>query len=414
MASRQQAILMMTAVAFGLALLSATQLCVLGVSVSLSELILVFGMIVHLLMGAEQGSNTPARFVPVMVLFVLGTVPGFAVTLATLGRVPFAVYGLLANGWIALLLAYLHCGFDYGRQPLDRLAMMFVSISTVYFCLVLALACFNSAALYLQDQVAELGLDELVGPDDFEPVHLFVGFSSDPNQLAFYSLVCAFFALQLRERMGTVAALVCFAVAAAAGLLAKSDSYVFAMIALLGVAVTMAIFYRRANVLGLLIIVPAATFGLVEAGRIVAEIQEIVSAGDPNLTRVALWTNGNAAGLDRPLIDQGPGAWAGFEGPYETFGSHNSAIEYLTYAGLLGAARLFACAATLWRKALWSVRTMLPAGTVALTILHDMLRHPAIRLAAYCIIAQLWSTLPAYQRRGRRRRLWRQGRRLAV
>ena len=178
---------MMTAVAFGLALSSATQLCVPGVPVGLSELILVCGIIVHILMGAVQGSNAPARFVPVMVLYVLATVPGFAVTLTTLGQTPCAVYGLLAYGWITLLLAYLHYGFDYGRQPLDRLAMMFVILSTVYFCVVLALAWFDPAAVD--------------------------------------------------------------------GFLVKSDSYVFAIIALLGVAVTMEIFYRPAYVLGLLIVV---------------------------------------------------------------------------------------------------------------------------------------------------------------
>jgi len=119
---------------------------------------------------------------------------------------------------------------------------------------------------------------------------------------------------------------------------------------------------------------------------------------------VALRTNGNAAGLDRPLIGHGTGVWSRFEGPYETFGSHNSAIEYLTYAGLIGAVRFLACAAALWWKALWSGRAMLLAGTAALMLFHDMLRHPVIRLAACYNAAQLWSTVPAYQRRERRPR----------
>jgi len=409
MATRQQTLVMIMLVALAFATSTMTALRAPGIPVGLAELILIGCMIVHIPLGnGVHGGNLPNRFVPFLFAMLVAMLPGYFVTLTTEGQVPSALYNLIASVWVVLLFAYLHFGFDHGRGEIDMLARLFLLFSSVYFGAVLLLSVFDPAMVYLQDDIETLRLD---GPGDEEgegPVFRLVGFSTNPNQLALHSLVCAFFALELWKRNGFFLSVVCLGLAIAAGLMAQSDAFLFSAIALIGIWVTMGIVFNRSVVLGLVIIVPAVTAIALSIGPIVRDIQEVANARDQGDTRFTLWENGIAAGLERPFFGLGPGAWSGFEGPRGLEEAHNSAIDYFSNAGLLGITVLaIGVVVLLWRAFAAKEAAML-AGVVAILMFaafHNVLRQPIMWLGLYYIAQRVWpgARTSAVRRRGRRR-----------
>lgn len=424
MATRQQTLGMTAVIAMAFAISTFTAFRFESVPLGLSELIIVACLIAHLPLGfGVHGGNTPNRLVPFVTVLVFATLPGYVVTLSVDGSYAMAHHGLMSSVYILVLFTWLHFGFDHKVFSLDRLGQMFVVFSSVYFGVVIALAWLDPAAVYAQDQIEDLILRANQGEEDIELAIRLVGFSTNPNQLGLHALVVAFFALRLRRALGNVGFLVCFGAAVGAGLMSKSDAFLFAIIALLGSAIFMGVVFRGSVIGGIALVLPAVVIGILVLDPVVEQIQEIVSTKDQNLTRFTLWENGIEAGLDRPLLGLGPGAWSGYEGPKELEEAHNTAIDHFAIGGLLGLFVLLIGTAAMVLRTLLARDAVLLGGVLALIVFatfHYVLRQPVIWLLIYYVVQQAWPAgvrsrrrpargkrvyrAPGDPRRGRRRR----------
>ena len=409
MSSRRQSLLMIFLVALAFALSSFTRLRFPGLPLGISEVILVGCIVAHVPVGLGiHGGNQPNRFMPFLFLMLVATLPGYFGTVSSEGNLPAALHDLVAFTWVVVLFAYLHFGFDHKQVDLDKLIGAFMMFSSVYFALVIVLHFFDPDLVYRTSDF-NTALQSVEDRKDLalEYVLRLSGFSSNPNQLALHCLVVAFFSLQLYKRNGFVLTFVCFGLAVVVGIMSKSDAFLFALIALVAISVFMGILFNKSLVLGLLLIVPSLVFLAIFFNPIVNELQTIASASDQDSVRFKLWANGISAGLDKPLIGLGPGAWSGYNGPKGMEEAHNSAIDYFTNAGLIGLTVLIIGMVGIVFKTLVSKQSVLLGGVVALilfSMFHNVLRQPMLWLGFYYIAQRVWSTQSSRHSRSRRRR----------
>ena len=411
MSSRRQSLLMIFLVALAFALSSFTRLRFPGLPVGISEVILVGCIVAHVPVGLGiHGGNQPNRFMPFLFLMLVATLPGYFGTISSEGNLPAALHDLAAFTWVVVLFAYLHFGFDHKQVDLDKLVGAFMMFSSVYFALVIVLHFFDPDLVYRTDDFGTaIQRVEQLNDVAWEYVLRLSGFSSNPNQLSLHCLVVAFFSLQLYKRNGFVLTFVCFGLAVVVGIMSKSDAFLFALIALVTISLFMGILFNKSVVLGLVLIVPSLAFLAVFFNPIVNELQTIASAKDQDSVRFELWANGISAGLNKPLIGLGPGAWSwsNVDGPEDMEEAHNSAIDYFTNAGLIGLTVLIIGMVGIVFKTLISKQSVLLGGVVALilfSMFHNVLRQPMLWLGFYYIAQQVWSTQSGRHSHSRRRR----------
>ena len=367
MATRQQtlAMIMMISLAFTLSTMSALRFG--NLPLGFAEIILILCLVVHLPLGhGVHGGNSPNRFVPVLVLLLLAMLPGYFVTLIQDGVVPYVLYNLIATVWVVVLFAYLHFGFDHGRGEIDQLARFFLFFSSLYFVIVLVLAWFDPPTVYGTDSLGLVTGDAL--NEDGSLTFRLIGLSTNPNQLALHALIASFFALVLWRRNGTLVSFVCLALAAAVGVLSKSDAFLFAEVALVGIWVVAGIVFGRSVVLGLVVLVPVVIAAVILFRPVLHIVQDIASTGGQNDIRFALWENGILAGLERPFIGLGPGSWSGLDGPRQLEEAHNSAVDYFSNAGLIGLSVMLIGAGALLLRALVTRQAAMLAGATAIIL----------------------------------------------
>jgi len=113
-------------------------------------------------------------------------------------------------------------------------------------------------------------------------------------------------------------------------------------------------------------------------------------------TRLSLYTNGLRAWSDRPLLGHGVQMVGGLTGPYEKNEAHNTIIDWLTFAGVIGLIPLVAWSWLLVDHA-WRRRNVLGVGTLlAIGIFAQFglyVRHPLFWVVA-CAFASLPGQLP--------------------
>ena len=273
MATRQQTFGMLAVIALAFAVSSMTALRLPGLPIGLSEFILVVCMIVHIPLGfGIHGGNQPNRFVPFLFLLLVATLPGYALNITSEAiDQAGASYNLIAMVYVVLLFAYLHFGFDHGKFDLDKLVQLFVVLSALYFLIVIGLSQVEPSLVYAQDDIDELMA--LANADGEMELRL-VGFAANPNQLALHALVVLFFVLRLRSKSSFMGTAICFLAAATVGLLAQSDAFLFAMIAMVGVSVVMGIVFNGSGMTKILVLAPAIVIGLLVVDPLAGAVQE--------------------------------------------------------------------------------------------------------------------------------------------
>ncbi len=396
------------ALALSFALSTMTGLRFAGLPVGVAELIVLLCLVVHLPLGfGVHGGNPPSFFLPFLTVIFFAALPGFIITLNSEGLVDHALYSLVASIWILLLFAYLHYGFDYSQVDIAQLVNIFLLLSCLYFAVVLVLSFVEPSLVYLGDDIADR-LSDARSAQEREDAAIFrlVGFSTNPNQIAFHALIASVFAVQLWKRNGSVYSLIALALAFAVGFLGKSDAFLFAEVALIGVAIVAGIIFGRSYILALVIIVPAVFFAVVALPTAMNSIQEIASSGDQDATRYNLWANGITSGLERPLTGLGPGAWSGLEGPRGVEEAHNTVIDYFSNTGIIGGAIMVLGILAISFRSIIRLNANAAAGLAALLVFctfHNMVRHPLLWLAVYYIAHQLWPGVQEMSKQGRKR-----------
>jgi len=395
-------------IAIGFTLSTMTQFRVGGLPVGVAELLLISCMLVHIPLGlGVHGSNKPNRFLPVLFLLFLVTVPGFIFSFNESNEGAQALYDFIAWAWVIALFTYLQFGFDHTQIDLDRLAQLFLAFSSLYFAIMLALIVVEPELVYVDEQLLNLYDKQGDILSDEEPRLRLIGFSNNPNQVALHALVCAFFAIHLVKRSGFLLSSIALVLAGAVGFFTGSDAFLFAMVALVSTAIVLGIMLNQSVIWGLVILVPALAALVIFGPQLAREILGLAQAGDQDLTRFNLWRNGIEAGFSSPVFGLGPGAWSGFEGPFGDEESHNVLIDYFSQAGVIGVALMLLSILGLLFRSIIVKRATLFAGLSAIFVyamFHNVLRQPVMWLAVYLVAQSVWSGSGSGAQRSRSRR----------
>jgi hypothetical protein len=228
------------------------------------------------------------------------------------------------------------------------------------------------------------------------------GWSNDPNQLGFF---CAFLSLtavhlaETAERFDeTLAALACVALGLWVGILTKSDSFVLCMAAA-GIVFMIAkarvwmsatagptvggVIFVFALLSVPFLLAAAAPLAPAFVKYVQEESTTVYDDDNQGATRVALWTEAAAKGVEAGLLGYGPGPHLTSKSfkrpPPAKFEAHNTVMELFTQGGLVAVlAFLWLCLATLlsvWRARLPAL-TALTFGFIVFSTFHYFVRHP--------------------------------------
>lgn len=228
------------------------------------------------------------------------------------------------------------------------------------------------------------------------------GWSNDPNQLGLFCAFLSLAALHLAEsakRLGErLAALACVALGLWVGILTKSDSFVLCMVAasiifMIAKARVWLTATTGPSVSGVILV-----FGLLSVPFLLAAAAPLAPAfikyvqeesttvyedDNQGATRVALWTEAAAKGLEAGLLGYGPGPHLTSKSfkrpPPAKFEAHNTVMELFTQGGLIAVlAFLWLCLSTLltvWRARIPAL-TAMTFGFIVFSTFHYFVRHP--------------------------------------
>lgn len=222
----------------------------------------------------------------------------------------------------------------------------------------------------------------------------FQGWAQNPNQLAMFMLPMPFLGWYLlKQARGpgrTILYVVTIIACVAVGLATESDAlrvaWAGSLIVMLAWLWCRSIVRSRGGSLYIShVAVPIALLSLVVAlgSGIVAGIEQIsdqiYEKGERGAIGVALWTNGLEAIGHSPLFGFGPGAYSGWERPFQGREAHNTLIDWGMSTGILG----IMLHLSLWAWCAWrAIHARSPAllAVVACLVADAMfgysLRHP--------------------------------------
>lgn len=202
----------------------------------------------------------------------------------------------------------------------------------------------------------------------FEPFFFyfrFVGLSENPNQTALHMLSFLVLAVMTLAKVPdlsrTIRALGMAVVllALAIGLLSDSDAFTIASavtVVGLGAYLLVAVFRSRSMWAGAIIFFGLPALGCLaviysdEVHGVYSAIQNELEYGNQDLDRISLWVHGIDAWLRRPWLGNGIGAWSGISTPFEAREAHNTFIDWLTVAGIVGLLAYLAFLASQFRR----------------------------------------------------------------
>jgi O-antigen ligase len=222
----------------------------------------------------------------------------------------------------------------------------------------------------------------------------FRGWSENPNQMALAVAAMPFFGWWFLQRssslIGKIACAVGIALCMVAGIATKSDGLRVAWVVSSGV-IGLLMFYRvtargRSRwlhishvVIPVLLVMAVIFFGDELVARLSGVAEGIYAEGDQGEKRFTLWAHGLQAIAASPLFGFGPGAYSGYDGPFESFEAHNSFIDWGMSTGLAGILMYVALLGWITWQALRS-RNVLLVGMVTTVIVASvfgyLLRHP--------------------------------------
>ena len=373
----------------GVLLSSCTQLRVSGLPLGPGELCLLGWLSISVGVCFSQQVRAPAFVIPVVVFAGLlalsesvGLIAGLAIELYY--DVPAILHDIFA--YTFLIFAAVMMGqsliVDVRRR---KLAWLFASGGTVGLLLQLAHG---------------QGLISLPGVD---PWHFdrFRGWSNDPNQLSFLATVLVFLGLWIMQGadqlLTRLLALFFVFVAAVAGLLTKSDTFV------VSVAVALLVFFglnvrnwlsepcpsARSGIVCIVVVCsPLAFLSLAPLFPVIATFSDEASEQMYNQdgqgdTRLSLWSEALAKSLESGMVGFGPGPHLTSKSykrpPPDKFESHNTPLELLTQGGFLASFSFLGLLGfTLWRTASNGQPALcgLVCAYLVFSMFHFVLRHP--------------------------------------
>ena len=245
----------------------------------------------------------------------------------------------------------------------------------------------------------------LPGPPGVETwyFHRFLGWSENPNQLAFLATVITVLSIHLadtaRTRVSSFVAVILSVVPIIVGLLTDSDSFIVSMLAATAAYVALkSVTWLRATKLSItpqgsivamsllflpLVIIAAAPFGSLVRDQILAESAVVYTQGDQGDVRIALWQEAAEKGMMAGMLGMGPGPHLTSKSykrtPPEKFEAHNTPLDLFTQGGFLAifayiwlGASAFGAA---WRARLPTCAAIV-CGLMAFSMFHFIIRHP--------------------------------------
>jgi hypothetical protein len=301
--------------------------------------------------------------------------PCLLIAYAILALLPLTLIGLLAEtigtslrDWVAYMLSFIFImSLRIGRADIATMARVFLL----------------TLAIILLYQYASGGLSAWYA-------NRFTGGAKNPNQLALYC-ACAGLVSIVAFRW-TLARLCCIAFFCAFGILARSDAYHAALAAVLATGlICLLVPWRYSFSLGLPLILGAMAM-MVAYGSEIDQLAGVAWRGaDEGGGRLILDLNGLEAWLNSPLsiiLGNGAGNYSGLNGPFQLSESHNTPIDLLSIAGVVGLV-VFYWYPVKFALQLYSDRRValfaFYAGLLVFSLFHFVIRHPVWWFAIYAI-----------------------------
>jgi O-antigen ligase len=380
----------------GFALSSATQLRFINNVLGLSEVLLIFAIILSAIKFANSGARVSGIGVHIL-FFLLVSVFLLALGFLSAKATDYEVLGAGHDVVAYLFVASLLCAFC----QLNAFEVKKVIKTSIFVGVVLL------AGLYVlaQSYSSILGVDFWLG-------RRFKGWADNPNQLGLYFSSMPFLLLYFACQENSIARKLCYLIVLFVSLLLGYFTYSDALHLAWGVGLSTLLFFlfvrgvdsivpsERGLILKLFILISVLFLLGFSVFLLFADLNEAAlvmseSEGNQGAVRLAIWANSISAIFESPYIGWGPGAHSGIEYPHDNFEAHNSFLDWGASTGFTGLVMLFGF--VLWiLKALIKERSgFLLSGLIALIItsmFHHYLRQP---LFWFYLLAPLALVKPA-------------------
>jgi O-antigen ligase len=319
------------------------------------------------------------------------------------------VFCFVSIGLAAIILSTLLNWSAYGLYFIDPVKAIMPYIAT-FFCanaMAITIGSPNALLLLRGFLITSLAVGVvyiggfLIGFGPFFYGPRFSGLSLNPNQTAIFALCGTIIALALivksppsKLKPVYFSAL---AVNMVLGVITKSDAFMICSVPILFcVAYLIAFKFTRSflgtallGAFGSLLVITAVAIVTPDIFRsAVALVNGSLSTGNQDSDRQLLWQNGIAAWQYRPIFGNGAGAWSGLS-PFQAMEAHNSFIDWLSMAGLVGTAPLAYCTLSLLRLNFRQhiVSIMGCIALLAFFMFHFVFRLPPVWLAWMALLA---------------------------
>lgn len=223
----------------------------------------------------------------------------------------------------------------------------------------------------------------------------FQGWSTNPNQLALVVSPIPFFCLELifqtTHRATKIWCVLLIVFSAIIGVAIQSDALILSW--LVGVLALILLLpyrllpnHRKNNLdsaISILITIAVVLFADLAFGHLFYEkidpiFNNVYNNGSQGSVRVTLWRNGLIAASHSPLFGLGPGPHSGLNGPLLNFEAHNTFIDWVGSAGIVGLISYIALLGWVSLKAWQTKSVVLVAAIISLivfTCFHFVSRH---------------------------------------
>lgn len=265
----------------------------------------------------------------------------------------------------------------HSKKDIQKLVLILISFITISLVLILAASPFLP---FLAPWYAEVR---------------FQGWSTNPNQLALVVSPIPFFCLELilqsEHRSTKIWCVLLTILSVIIGVAIQSDALILSW--LVGVlALILLLPYRllpnqRKNnlnsAISILITIAVVLFADLAFGHLFYEkldpiFNNVYNNGSQGSVRVTLWRNGLIAASHSPLFGLGPGPHSGLNGPLLNFEAHNTFIDWVGSAGIVGLISYIALLGWVSLKAWRTKSVVLVAAITSLvvfTCFHFVSRH---------------------------------------
>lgn len=240
------------------------------------------------------------------------------------------------------------------------------------------------------------GFSNAVGIDPFFGEFRFTGWSRNPNQLALAFCLIPFMCLINIQQTSYKLIKILFGfmmiVSLFIGLATGSDGLRFSWV-LGSIIISLWVIYKSINssdnsVKGFLrrllyiafsIAIILTLYVLYDRFDFLGYASDIAQSGDQDAIRYTLWKNGIEAAMESYFIGLGPGSFSGLSSHFEEWEAHNSFVDWLTNAGIIGLLSLCFLYLVLMKRYFRSKQIILFSACFVLLVssfFNFYLRHP--------------------------------------